>query len=211
MLINKLDHYDRIMSKKITYLVSIFFLSFLITFIYGNLNIFQNVASEDLNNRNLYKPDYQYKSGKELAMVYISSPNCGYCTSPNMPEYVEKSKLNAQKIAKENDANFSVIGVAIGWSVQEGLDHLENFGTFDEVMAGRNWFNIGARKYIYNEIPSGTKGSVPQIVLILRNASIESGTDKSIYKVTSQSEFARLQGRDEIKKFASGASISSIN
>lgn len=140
-------------------------------------------------------------------MVFITSPTCGYCNLPEMPEYVEKSKLKSQKIANQKNVNFVVIGVVIGWHISESTKHLEKFGAFDEVMMGRNWFNIGARKYIYNDVPSDNRASVPQIVLAYRDIISENRPDqKNINKVEGHVEFARFDGVDEIKEFVNSAS-----
>lgn len=163
-----------------------------------------NNNTELLKIEDVYSPSNTFETGKELALVYITSHNCGYCMFPNLPFYVEKSKVKAKSIALDAGVNFTVIGVVIGWSVQDGLDHLRNFGEFDEVMAGRSWFNIGARKYIHNVVPSNRKGAVPQIVLVLRDVIAEVGAERNFYEVHNQIEVARFYGNEEIEDFALG-------
>ncbi|MCW9708901.1 hypothetical protein [Fodinibius salsisoli] len=111
------------------------------------------------------------------------------------------SKLKALEIAKEHNANFATIGVGISWSARKGFSHLEKFGTFDEIMVGRSWFNTGARIYIHTDIPTDTKGSVPQILLAFRNVLYESRPIKNKYKISNKTEYARFKGLDEIKQF----------
>jgi hypothetical protein len=71
-------------------------------------------------------------------------------------------------------------------------------------MAGRSWFNIGARKYIHTDVPSKRKGAVPQIVLVLRDIIAEVGAERNLYDVNNQIEIARFYGNEEIEGFALG-------
>lgn len=91
----------------------------------------------------LYEPTYKQENGREVVMVYITAPHCRFCSSPTMPALVEKSKMVANKIASEYDAHISVVGIAVAWSVREGLEHLERFGLFDEVMTGKIGLILG--------------------------------------------------------------------
>lgn len=191
--------------KKTIYLSLVFTLFLATAYALTNSN---NQSEDPLKGKldvdTTYSPNHQPETGDELAMVFISSPNCGYCSNfPDLPNHVERAKVKLEKIAKENDMGFAVIGVAIGWSAEEGIDHLNNFGKFDEVMAGRNWFNSGAREFIHNEVPSDSKGSVPEIVLVGREVIYDkSQEDNYRYEVNNQYEIGRFGGLDEIEKLA---------
>ena len=60
--------------------------------------------------------------------------------------------MTLQQRAAERGFNFSAIGVAVDWVAAEGLRYLEQFGTFGEVMAGRQWFGVGARMFMFERV-----------------------------------------------------------
>jgi len=158
-----------------------------------------------------YKPSFNYESGKELLMIYIGSPHCGFSNSDEMLGLVEDAKLQALKVAQKHNINFAVNGVAISWSPKEGFNHLSKFGYFDEIFLGRSWFNTGAIKYIHTELPSGTKGSVPQIVLVMRDVIYKKHASKNEYDVKNQLQVVRYEGLNELKNFAKSDDLSLIN
>lgn len=154
-----------------------------------------------LVNGKKYTPSFKLKTGTELLMVFITSPMCGYCNSKELPQLIESSKLLSQDFAKSENYNFATIGIAISWRPQTGFNHLKKFGDFDESLAGRNWLNTGAMKYVHIDVPSKTKGAVPEIVLVKRTVHFEEKPIKNLYEITKQSQLARYSGIDEIKNF----------
>ncbi len=149
----------------------------------------------------IYVPDYKFESGDELVMVYIGSPFCGYCNSPEMPEFIEAAKLKGKSLADSLGMNYVVYGLAISWSAYEGMDHLKKFGLFDEMMLGRSWSNSAAIKYIHTDIPSGRVGAVPQVVYTTREIMYQENDTKDDYLISNEKEYIRLEGYDEIKNF----------
>ena len=56
-----------------------------------------------------------------------------------------------------------MIGVALDWATDSGLAYLREFGRFDEIAVGRNWFNLVAERFIWSD--STAQGSIPQVLV----------------------------------------------
>lgn len=73
--------------------------------------------------------------------------------------------------AARRQASFVAIGISVGGGVGEGLRHLEEFGGFDEVVAGRSWYNLGALRFVHGDGNGHSGASVtPQVVVVERLA-----------------------------------------
>lgn len=101
--------------------------------------------------------------GNELVMVFLTSYACGPSQRPDVIEAVKTVKQRLAAYADSVDRPFSAVGVSAGWDVQAGIDHLEKYGTFDELISGRSWHNTAAVRYWHRAFPA--KPSTPQIVL----------------------------------------------
>jgi len=111
-----------------------------------------------------YEPDYETPVGRELIGVFISSHTCGGGQAAELKEAVEELKFVLSERAREAGVNFRMIGVIVSWEVEESLEYLAEFGAFDEVVVGSNWFNVGAQHYLWAD--STKKTVIPQVQVI---------------------------------------------
>ncbi|MCY3599679.1 MAG: hypothetical protein OXN85_06885, partial [Gemmatimonadetes bacterium] len=79
--------------------------------------------------------------------------------------------------------------------VQNGLEHLERFGPFDEVTAGRGWLNMGVLEYIYGDLPG--VAATPQVIVVERTVKRDGE-----WRIEDQRVLARRAGLDEIEEWA---------
>lgn len=107
----------------------------------------------------------------ELSLVYVGSSTCSWSRHPDLPELWHEATLDVSRQATDAQASVATVGVAIDWSIQSGLAHLSHVGDFDEVVVGRNWYGIGADRYLWSEFrgPSET----PQIIVIENSRSLD--------------------------------------
>ena len=154
-----------------------------------------------------YRPQDGVTTGKkqEIVLVYIGSSTCGWSNVPELPGVVEEIKRGVYSWAKKEELDFVAIGIARDISVRAGLRHLEKFGLFDEVVAGRSWANGGFQEYVYGEM-SGP-GVTPQVVVVLRRMD---------YKNTGQvvtewrRVLVRLVGLGEIIEWQRGSDLEGV-
>ncbi|MXW15561.1 MAG: hypothetical protein F4065_09580 [Rhodothermaceae bacterium] len=113
-----------------------------------------------------YVPSYGTIPEKELVMVFIGSSTCGYSNDSSLPELIEEAKLKLKDKATDQGWSFSTVGVSIDWITSDGIDHLDKFGYFDEIMTGRKWHGTGANIYL-RDIQG--INATPQILVLARN------------------------------------------
>ena len=58
---------------------------------------------------------------------------------------------------------FRAIGVALDWSPSMGLSYLSQFGAFDELNVGHNWFGLGAQGLIWADTTG--RPAIPQLLV----------------------------------------------
>lgn len=139
---------------------------------------------------------------EEIVFTYITSPACALCTQSETFENVIKLKNLLKEKADSLDLGYLALAVVISWDVDEGYNHLKNFGKFDEILIGNNWFGTGGIKYLFEEIPG--RPGVPQILLTKRiyNAEVdESGMIQSMSGVETEVEITRKVGTNNIEKW----------
>ncbi len=90
---------------------------------------------------------------------------------------------------------FSTVGISDDWSVTRGMKILEEFGRFDEVIVGRNWFNSGVVRFIdeMNGPPV-----VPQLLVVRQEKRI----DQDRWTSGPVAELVRVVGKTEIRSWA---------
>ena len=113
-----------------------------------------------------YEPTYANPRGSELVAVYISSSTCIGNRQPGLREAIEAAKLRLAQRAKAEGRTFRAIGVALDWEPDSGLAYLREFGQFDELVVGSNWFNLGATTLIFAD--SSGRPSIPQLLVYER-------------------------------------------
>jgi len=118
-----------------------------------------------------YSLRYEIPRGRELVAVYVSDSDCAWCRSPEFRAALERMKVLLEEQARKAGMTFSVTGVAIDWEVDEGYNFLREAGEFDEVVIGRNWFNIAAIEYLWGD--DGTRPAIPQVIVFEREVRIE--------------------------------------
>ena len=68
-------------------------------------------------------------------------------------------------------ARFSSVGVALDWTPSAGIGWLKGIADFDEIIAGREWVNLGAIAYVWRD--SSAVPALPQLVVLARTVRLE--------------------------------------
>jgi hypothetical protein len=153
------------------------------------------VTHAPVERRSIYEPRHALRSGKELVLVFIGSSSCGADRVPGFDHTIEQMKVAIAERASHSGYRLDVVGVALDWGVKDGLRFLSRYGSFDEVMIGRNWLNAGVIQFIWNDLPKGPV-ALPQVLVLrrrvgVRNASIEVGPSEFLYRAMGTKEIIR--------------------
>jgi hypothetical protein len=113
-----------------------------------------------------YTPAFDDPRGSELLAVYVSSSWCIGNRAPGLHEAIEAAKLRLAQRAKTEGRTFRAVGIALDWAPDSALAYLREFGQFDELVLGSNWFNLGATTLIWGD-STGLPG-IPQLLVYER-------------------------------------------
>jgi hypothetical protein len=104
-------------------------------------------------------------------MVLVASPTCVWSTAPELPPLIETAKLLMRAEAERRGLGFAAIGVSRSGSANAGIKDLQRFGTFDEVAAGRTWYNTLLLRYVYRDFVGAP--ATPQVIVLERTVAAE--------------------------------------
>jgi len=125
--------------------------------------------------------------GTELVVFFIGSPTCGASKDVAVGRLLPglRDRLR-QQVTDSAVRRLTYVGVALGTSIELGLDFLRAAGPFDEVSAGGGWVNQVAVEYLHRGQPGEV--AIPQIVAVTRKLGIALhghvvGTDSLLFRV----------------------------
>jgi hypothetical protein len=136
------------------------------------------------------------KTGDEILLVFIGGSFCNGTKQPGLKEAVAQLNSDLRERVRAQGKTFVSVGVAMDWSVAEGVDFLLSFGQFDELVVGRNWLNSAVVRYVWRDTPGSA--ALPQLVVVTRHVNVGG----SIIDVGSERLLTRKLGADEIIAWA---------
>lgn len=139
-----------------------------------------------------YQPARRIDDGEELVLVAIVSSTCAWSNLPEVKRAIREAKLRLSRRAEEDGLGFAAIGVARDMSAEAGVDHLREHGLFDEVRAGRGWYNSGVMEFVYGDFAG--PGITPQVVVMTQRVWFEAGERR----VSDRTVLARKLGSGAI-------------
>ena len=136
--------------------------------------------------------DTELEPGTHVTFVFIAPTSTG---DKAFQEEVQRAKNATREFAVRERFFYSTVGVSDHWSVPAGLSILDRFGPFDEVVVGRNWFNLGVTEFIsrMNGVPA-----VPQVVVTIQDIQ----TDTLPFHYGERVELVRLVGAGAVQSWA---------
>lgn len=147
-----------------------------------------------------YEVGYPTPEGEQLVMVYFGMSSCSWSNAKGLPEAIEEVRRALREKARKKGWSFVAVGVALDWSVEEGLGHLRKLGHFDEVSVGSNWTNSMAIRYLWEDFPG--PAATPQVVVLKRTVGMrEGGTGGVAYFVDKERVLTRKLGTVEIEQW----------
>lgn len=106
--------------------------------------------------------DTRLEPGWHLTFAFIAPTSAA---TGQYEDAVKGGRAAMRQAASAAGVHYSTVGVSDHWSVEAGMELLNRFGPFDEVVVGRNWLNSGVKRYI-TDIQG--EDAVPQVVVILQ-------------------------------------------
>ncbi len=116
--------------------------------------------------KNEYVPSARRDAGDELVLVVVGSAGCRWSNDPEFVTLVRRARNAVRGAARQRDIAFATLGVSQDERPERGIDHLSQFGWFDEIAVGRGWRNSALLKYVYEEFPG--PAVTPQVLVVAR-------------------------------------------
>lgn len=147
-----------------------------------------------------YQPEATWSEGQQLFLVYIGSGGCAWSGVDGLPDIVDSIKRGLLRQATDAGISFASMGVALDWSTEAGIAHLEKIGAFDEIAVGFSWMNSAALKYIWQQFPGAA--STPQLILISRRLQVpDRRSGPRHFSITDERVFRRVVGLGAIRQW----------
>lgn len=135
--------------------------------------------------------------GREILFVFIGASTCAPSNARSLRASLDKIRLELFRRAGAGGANFATYGIAKDLDIDSGLEHLRQFGRFDEIAVGRGWFNQGLLRYVFDDLPG--EAGTPQI-LVLDRVAVRDADSRTI---ESERVLVRKVGLQEIDDWVS--------
>src|ERR1035438_305841 len=100
---------------------------------------------------------------REIGAVFISMASCCEDVSSELRGPIDSVRRVLHSRAQESGAAFRMIGVSLDWRAEDGWNYLKQFGEFDEVAVGSNWFGMLPEVLMFTD--GSVEPVVPQLVI----------------------------------------------
>jgi hypothetical protein len=107
---------------------------------------------------------------REVAAVFISMADCCDALTRDLRGTVDSVRSILKTRALRANENFRMIGVSLDWEPEVGWNYLRQFGAFDEVAVGSNWFGLHPEVLMFSG--ASIEATIPQIVIYERTVSV---------------------------------------
>jgi len=143
---------------------------------------------------------FPWREGPQLVATYYGSASCGWCTDERMPNLLDEAMQDLAVYAEDNELTLVTVGVAVDSSIDEGLQHLEEVGDFDQVATGGSWANELTVGLLDAGLPSVT--GVPQVVVHVRYLDVVGGgSGGAVRRALQRSALSNKQGFWDIQSW----------
>ncbi|HEX6751740.1 MAG TPA: hypothetical protein VF092_30885 [Longimicrobium sp.] len=138
----------------------------------------------------------------EYVVYFISS---SFCIANQLPEFrraVAELAPAARREAARSSRTVSLVGVSIDVRADTGAAYLQRLGTWDEIVAGRNWMNSAVSRYVWQN--AFGPPTIPQVIVVRH---VVTRTPRSI-RVGEEEKVFAATGHEAIEQWvARGAPI----
>jgi hypothetical protein len=108
---------------------------------------------------------------REVAAVFISMADCCDALTKDLRGPIDSVRTLLRTRAIRAQEAFRMIGVSLDWEPEVGWNYLRQFGAFDEVAVGSNWFGLQPEILMFSG--AGVEASIPQLVIYERTVTFD--------------------------------------
>ena len=139
-----------------------------------------------------FSPSTDNPRGHELVAVFVSSSTCVGNRRPGFLESIDPMNHSLAERARGQGLPYVAVAVTTDWEPDSGYAYLRRLSKWNEVIVGRNWFNLGIAHYVWAD--TLTNPFVPEVILLERDTDM--GTTRA--RIGNERVLARIVGADSI-------------
>jgi thiol-disulfide isomerase/thioredoxin len=118
-----------------------------------------------------YVPATEMPNGKQIVVAYMGASWCGPCRAPRMKAAVLKMKPLVAAQARQLNASFAAMVVALDRNLNDGLAFIASLGPFDEYIIGEDMAGSAAQRFVWTDA-TPESASVPEVFVIERTVTV---------------------------------------
>jgi hypothetical protein len=134
------------------------------------------------------KADREVGEIKETLAVLVTASFCIAAQREELTQAWPTILASLAERVERDGARLRTLGVSIDVDPLEGVEALSRYGTFDEIVSGSNWANLGVRTYVWEALPG--QAAIPQVIVVSR--TLRQGP--AGYQVLDEEEVDRMVG-----------------
>lgn len=140
-------------------------------------------------------------TGTELIAFVVVSSRCCSHHPQQLIAALPRIRAELSQTARAHGLRFIYAGVALEDNAAKGLDLLQSFGPFDEVIAGGSWTGTGSVDLLTRAMPGPLE--LPQVVVIQRE--VNAGT--TAISIGQDHLVRRIVGFPQVLSFAGASAL----
>ena len=108
---------------------------------------------------------------REVAAVFISMADCCDALTRDLRGPIDSVRTLLRTRAARAQESFRMVGVSLDWEPEVGWNYLRQFGAFDEIAVGSNWFGLQPEILMFSG--ANVEASIPQLVIYERTIAFD--------------------------------------
>jgi hypothetical protein len=141
-------------------------------------------------------PNQRTPSGRELIVYFVSSTSCVANTQPGFYDNVRRMVSSVRRVGRATNTHVTLTGLSVDWDSRAGVEYMQQFGEFDELVAGRNYFNSVATRLFF--VDSLARAGIPQVVIIERSVHMPPRGSSDYPRFSAERIVKKVEGADAI-------------
>lgn len=143
--------------------------------------------------------DSQFRSERELVLVYVGRESCAWCRRPELVVAIDSAVVILQALALAERASFRFFGIGVDLDPQASVKHLRKFRGLHGWSVGDGWNSLTGDLLVSGRL-AGPRAT-PQVIVIVRDKRVAGNRIAGFSEVLSEAIVLRKVGLMEIEEW----------
>lgn len=139
------------------------------------------------------------QGGQYLRFVFVGSSSCTFSNNEDLHKVIDFLNEELRSISYLFEKKYISTGISTDVNAYEGISYLAKTGSYDELISGASWYNLGISHYIWDSDIG--YASTPQVLILTTEYDVLSN-GINIFDIKHQNQLLkRYIGVQEINGF----------